>query len=52
MAETGLSRAGVGANLRSLEAKGLTRPTENRKSPTVKWALAPDAQVAWPDFPL
>jgi ATP-dependent DNA helicase RecG len=39
MAETGLSRAGVGVNLRALEAQGLTRPTENRRSPSVKWEL-------------
>lgn len=41
MAQTGLSRAGVGANLRALEAKGLAQPTENRRSRKVKWTLAP-----------
>jgi ATP-dependent DNA helicase RecG len=40
MALTGLSRAGVGRNLRALEAEGLTRATENRRSRTVRWELA------------
>ena len=39
MALTGLSRPGVSRYLRALESQALIRPTESRKSPTVKWTL-------------
>ncbi|MDR1077345.1 MAG: ArsR family transcriptional regulator [Propionibacteriaceae bacterium] len=36
---TGLTRSGVGRQLRDLEAKGLVAPTtERRRSPNIKWA--------------
>ncbi|MDR1265172.1 MAG: putative DNA binding domain-containing protein [Propionibacteriaceae bacterium] len=39
MERTGLTRPGVGRQLRDLEAKGLVAPTtERRRSPNVKWA--------------
>jgi ATP-dependent DNA helicase RecG len=40
MALTGLTRPGVGRNLRALERRGLIAPTANRHNPNVEWTLA------------